>query len=170
MRAWRAVEEVVTSSPPNSGTTPAGAFTGWTTLPSSICPYVAKASVVAGVQTGSSTSAASAAVPDAAPTWIRAEPARTAAIGKRTSARSFAATTRRRPAPAVSAALRARTATSTVISASVWFCTTTGSSKRSPKFRKRGADGRTMSGRRATSVASPEPKRRAPSTATAITR
>ena len=52
----------MTSRPPNSGTTPDGAFTGWTTLPSSIWPYVAKASVVAGVQTGSSTSAASAAV------------------------------------------------------------------------------------------------------------
>ena len=126
--------------------------------------------MVAGVHTGSSTSAASAAEPDTAPTWIRAVPARAAAIGKRTSARSFAATTTRRPSPSVSAAFRARTATSTDISRSVWFWTTTGSSKRSPKFRKRGGDGRTISGRRATSVASPEPKRRAPEAATAITR
>ena len=65
--------------------------------PSSITPYVAKASVVAGVHTGSSTSAASAHGPDAAPTWNRAVPARSAAIGKRTSTRSFAATTSRRP-------------------------------------------------------------------------
>ncbi len=70
----------------------------------------------------------------------------------------------------MSAALRARTATSTVIAASVWFCTTTGSSKRSPKFRKRGADGRTMSGSRAVSVASPDPKLRGPEAATAMTR
>jgi hypothetical protein len=131
---------------------------------------VAKASVVAGVQTSSSTSAASAQEPDTAPTWIRAEPARSAAIGKRTSARSFAATTTRRPAPSVTAAFRARTATSTLSSRSVWFCTTTGSSKRSPKFRKRGGDGRTISGRRATSDASPDPNWRAPETATAITR
>jgi hypothetical protein len=60
--------------------------------------------------------------------------------------------------------------TSTVIGWSVWFCTRTGRSKRSPKLAKRGADGRTVSGRRAVIVDSPEPKRPAPETATAITR
>ena len=40
---------------------------------------------------------------------------------------------------------------------SVWFCSTTGNSKRSPKLRKRGADGRTMSGRRAVMLLSAEP-------------
>jgi hypothetical protein len=75
--------------------------------------------VVAGVQTGSSTTAASARAPEEAPAWMRALPARAAAIGKSTSARSFAATTRRRPAPARREAFRARTATSTVISRSV---------------------------------------------------
>ncbi len=70
----------------------------------------------------------------------------------------------------MSEALRARTATSTVIARSVWFCTTTGSSKRSPKLRKRGGDGRTISGRRAVIVASAEPNWRTPAAATAITR
>jgi hypothetical protein len=66
--------------------------------------------------------------------------------------------------------LRARTATDTSSGASVWFCTTTGSSNRSPKLRKRGGDGRTISGRRAVMVDSPEPKAFPRVAATAITR
>ena len=126
--------------------------------------------MVAGVQTGSETSAASAQAPEAAPTWKRAVPACRAATGKGTSTRSWAGTLTRRPALPSTVALRARTATSTASGASVWFWTTTGNSIRSPKFRKRGGDGRTMSGRRAVSVDSPAPKLRAPAAATAITR
>ncbi len=61
--------------------------------------------------------------------------------------------------------LAARTATSTVIGASVWFCSTTGSSNRSPKLRKRGAEGRTISGSRAVRLDSPLPKNFSPATA-----
>src|SRR5437764_9510265 len=64
----------------------------------------------------------------------------------------------------------ARTATSTVIALSVWFCSTIGNSNRSPKFRKRGADGRAIKGRRAVIVDSPEQHCLPPATATAITR
>ncbi len=63
-----------------------------------------------------------------------------------------------------------RATTSTVMAVSVWFWTTTGSSKRSPKFRKRGGEGRTISGRRAVIVDSPLPNSLPPATATAITR
>ena len=80
-----------------------------------------------------------------------------AAAGNRTSTRSFAGTVTSRPAPSVSAALVARTATLTVIGASVWFCTTTGSSNVSPKLRNRGGDGRTISGSRAVIALSPLP-------------
>ena len=68
------------------------------------------------------------------------------------------------------AALVARTATFTVIGASVWFCSTTGSLKVSPKFRKRGGDGRTISGRRAVTALSPLPKLRSPAEAMATMR
>jgi hypothetical protein len=63
-----------------------------------------------------------------------------------------------------------RTTTSTVISASVWFCTSTGSSILSPKFMNRGADGRTISGSRAVIAASPWPNCVAPWAATAMMR
>ena len=53
---------------------------------------------------------------------------------------------------------------------SVVFCTTTGSSNVSPKFRKRGAVGRTVSGRAAVMIDSPVPNRSTSSTATASTR
>jgi hypothetical protein len=63
-----------------------------------------------------------------------------------------------------------RTATSTVIAASVWFCTTIGSSNLSPKLRNRGGDGRTISGRRAVTALSPLPNCLSPATAIATTR
>lgn len=117
----------------------------------SVVPYVANASVVAGVQTGSSISAASENLPLEATNWNRAVPALTVDTGNRTSALSFAFTTIRRPADELSrglplcsispsiTAFEARIATSTDISASVWFCITTGTSARSPKLRNRGA-------------------------------
>ena len=58
--------------------------------------------------------------------------------------------------------LAASTTTSTSTATSVWFWTTTGSSNESPKFRKRGADGRTISGRRAVMLASAVPNCWAP--------
>jgi hypothetical protein len=82
----------------------------------------------------------------------------------------LAGTVTRRPAPAVSEALVARTATSTASGASVWFWITTGSSKRSPKLRKRGGDGRTITGRRAVSALSPLPNCLSPATAIATRR
>jgi hypothetical protein len=63
-----------------------------------------------------------------------------------------------------------RKATSTSIGASVWFCSTIGSSSWSPKFRNRGALGRTISGRRAVTFDSPIPNCCPPATATTITR
>ena len=58
------VDEVVTSKPPNCGNTSPGVCTGWTIAPFwSVVPYVANASVVAGVQTGSEISAASLNLP-----------------------------------------------------------------------------------------------------------
>ena len=75
-----------------------------------------------------------------------------------------------RPPPAVSAALVARTATVISSAASVWFCTTTGSWKVSPKLRKRGADGRTISGSRAVIALSPLPNCFSPATAIATSR
>ena len=59
---------VVTSRPPNCGQTLPGSATGCAIAPSSITPYVANASVVAGVHTGSSRSAASLALPAEATT------------------------------------------------------------------------------------------------------
>ena len=67
-------------------------------------------------------------------------------------------------------AFDARTATSTSIGLSVWFCTTTGNSSLSPKFKKRGADGRAINGKRAVIADSPAPNCFSPATATAITR
>ena len=126
--------------------------------------------MVAGVQTGNDTSAASVRLPETATTWNRAVPGRAADAGKRTSTRSLAGTRTRRPSPSVSIAFVARTATSTVIASSVWFCTTTGNSNRSPKLRKRGADGRAINGSRAVIADSPLPARAAPSTAATNTR
>jgi hypothetical protein len=163
------VEVMVSSRPPNSLKTSLGAATGWATAPWSIVPYVAKASLVAGVHTGSETSAASAHLPVAAPTWKRAVPGFAAAAAKRTSTRSCAGTVTRWPA-ASTLALAARPATLTERASPVWFCRTTGSSKRSPKLRKRGAEGRTMRGRRAVIVSSPAPNSLPPATAIAITR
>ncbi len=134
---------------------------------------MANASLVAGVHTGSVSSCASDQasfdVADAA-TWRRARPAFSAAAGKRTSRRSWAGTVRRRPWPCERVRFEARTATATSSGASVWFCTTTGSSNVSPKLRKRGADGRTISGRRAVMVDSRAPNELVPAAATAITR
>ena len=92
------------------------------------------------------------------------------AAGNRTSTRSFAGTVTRLPFPSVSSRLAVCIATSTVIGSSVWFCTTTGSSNRSPKLRKRGADGRTIRGSRAVTEDSPLPNCLPPATATTITR
>ena len=97
-------------------------------------------------------------------------PAISAAAGRRTSTRSLAGTVTWRPEPAVSAALVARTASFTAMARSVWFCSTTGSSKRSPKLRKRGGDGRTISGRRAVMLDSPAPNCFSPATAATMTR
>ena len=170
MSAWSAVEDVVISRPPNSMTTPEGILTGCAIAPWSISPYVANASVVAGVYTGSSTFVASETPGADTPSWTRAVPGFSAAIANRSSARSLAATLTRCPGPPVTRALVARTTTATSIGLSVWFCSTTGSSKRSPKLRKRGGLGRTMSGSRAVTVDSPEPNCRSACTATAITR
>ena len=131
---------------------------------------MANASAVAGVQTGSVTVAASASGPDAAATSRRASPARAVSAGKRTSTRSLAGTSSLRPAPWVRVMLAGRTATSTSSASSAWFWITTGSSNRSPALRNRGADGRTISGRRAVSADSPTPKRLAPSVTTATMR
>ncbi|MBK9963285.1 MAG: hypothetical protein IPP06_18755 [Saprospiraceae bacterium] len=131
---------------------------------------MAKASVVAGVQTGSATSAASEPALAVPTIWKRAVPAIAAAAGKRTSTRSLAGTVTRLPLPAVSVAFDARTATSTASGASVWFCTTTGSSNLSPKLRNRGGDGRTITGSRAVSALSPLPNCLSPATAIAIRR
>ena len=79
-----------------------------------------------------------------------------------------AGTVTSRPAPSVSVAFAARAASRTVIGASVWFCTTTGSSNVSPKFRNRGGRGRTISGSRAVIALSPLPNCLSPATATAI--
>src|SRR6476646_8950398 len=100
----------------------------------SVVPYVANASVVAGVQTGKDISAASENLPDETAIWKRAVPALTAATGNRTSARSLALTKTRLPdvlslgspvgsikPPADKRAFVARIATSTAISLSVWF-------------------------------------------------
>src|SRR5215471_5262243 len=88
--------------------------------PASISPYVAKASVVAGVHTGRLTSAASAHLPLAAAIWNRAVPGLIVVAGKRTSTRSFAGTVTRKPEILVvpplggaNSAFAARTATST---------------------------------------------------------
>lgn len=97
-------------------------------------------------------------------------PACSARAGKRTSTRSPAGTLTRWPAPAPSSTPVARIATSTVIADSVWLCTTTGSSTSSPKLRKRGGEGRTISGSRAVTVDSALPKWRSPCTATAVMR
>ncbi|WP_240475400.1 hypothetical protein [Vulgatibacter incomptus] len=64
----------------------------------------------------------------------------------------------------------ARTTTSASTGASVWFWITTERSNASPKLRKRGALGLTISGSRAVIVASLEPKKLAPAEATVITR
>ena len=125
---------------------------------------------MAGVQTGRASSAASAKRPDWTPNWKRAVPAISAAAGKRTSIRSLAGTVTRRPWPEVMAALVARSATSTFIAWSVWFWRTTGISNLSPKLRKRGGEGRTMSGMRAVMLASPEPNCFSPATTATITR
>src|SRR4051812_20344553 len=88
------VDDVVTSSPPNCGQTSPGACTGCTIAPlSSTVPYVANASDVAGVHTGSDTSAASAKLPEVTANWNRAVPAFIAATGNLTSTRSFAGKT-----------------------------------------------------------------------------
>ena len=88
------VDEVVTSNPPNCGNTSPGVCTGCTIAPFwSVVPYVAKASVVAGVQTGSEISAASEYLPDETAIWNRAVPAFTVETGNRTSTRSLALTT-----------------------------------------------------------------------------
>src|SRR5262245_65205068 len=72
--------------------------------PSSISPYVAKASVVAGVHTGMLISAASDHLPALAAIWNRATPGLTVAVrGKRTSTRSLAGTVTRRPRAVVTA-------------------------------------------------------------------
>ena len=148
---------------------------------------------MAGVQTGSSNWAASdpggrAEMPGCctAATWKRAVPALMVSAGKRTSTRSSAGTVTRWPSSETaepetfevsqtskvwqSAIFAPRTTTSTVMAVSVWFWSTTGSSNRSPKFRKRGGEGRTISGRRAVIVDSPLPNSFPPATATAITR
>ena len=61
-----------------------------------------------------------------------------------------------RPAPSVSDMFAVRAAIRTVIGLSVWFWTTTGIWNESPKLRKRGGDGRTISGRRAVIALSPQ--------------
>ena len=61
---------------------------------------MANASAVAGVYTGSSTSAASASAPATATTRRRAVPTWSATIGKRTSTRSLAGTVTRLPVAA----------------------------------------------------------------------
>src|SRR5262245_56618723 len=66
--------------------------------PSSISPYVAKASVVAGVHTRMLISAASDHLPALAAIWNRATPGLTVVVGNRTSTRSLAGTVMRRPA------------------------------------------------------------------------
>src|ERR1044072_1697588 len=164
VNACNCVDDVSIDNPPNCGKTLPGAFTGLLIAPLSISPYVDNASVVAGVQTGNLTSAASDQRPDTAPIWKRAVPALFAAPGLRTSTRSFAGTVTRRPAifdsPAPSWAKTAfvtRTATSTDIAASVWFWTTIGNSNRSPKFKKRGADALAIKANRAVIVDSFKP-------------
>src|SRR5262245_9976968 len=157
--------------------------------PASISPYVAKASVVAGVHTGRLTSAASAHLPLDAATWNRAVPGFVVVAGKRTSTRSFAGTVTRRPfvvpplggsdwgaepvppeGGTTNSAFAARTATSTFSGWSVWFCTTTGNSTLSPKLRNRGALGLAIIGNRAVIADSPAPNCLSTATATAITR
>ena len=75
-----------------------------------------------------------------------------------------------RPAPSVSARFDARIASFTVIGASVWFWTTTGSWNVSPKFRNRGGLGRTISGKRAVTALSPLPNCFSPDAAIATIR
>src|ERR1035437_7206414 len=148
----------------------------------SVVPYVANASVVAGVHTGNDISAASLNLPEETAIWKRAVPALTVETGKRTSARSLALTTTRLPAevarsfthafppvvPPARLALVALIATSTAISLSVWFWITTGRSTLSPKFINRGALGRTINGCFAVIVDSLFPNRLAVSTETAV--
>src|SRR5690606_13295821 len=114
--------------------------TFWRMAPRSISPYVAKASVVAGVQTGSASSAASAKRPLCAANWKRAVPAISAAAGNRTSTRSLAGTVTWRPCASVMAALVARRATWTGIGRWVWFRMPTGIANRSPQFRERAGE------------------------------
>jgi hypothetical protein len=85
--------------------------------------------------------------------------------------RSLAGTVTHKPLSPVSFRLLTWMTTSVTRGSSVWFCSTTGSSMLSPKFRKRGADGRTINGSRAVRLASAEPNCLPPaSTATTITR
>jgi hypothetical protein len=166
----RAVDDVDTSSPPNCGITSLGAVTGWAMAPSSSTPYVANVSDVDGVYTGSDTVAESARSPLTAVTRSAARPTSSAASGKRTSTRSAAGTVTRNPVAASAPRLADSTTTSASSGASVWFCTTTGSSKRSPKLRKRGALGRTINGSSAVTLASAVPNCWVPAAATTITR
>ena len=100
MRAWSAVEEVVTSRPPNSRHDAGRGLHGLHDA-----PLVDLAVRGEGLGRGRrpdrqlDLGRVGARRRTRRPPGCAPCPARTAAIGKRTSARSFAATTRRRPAP-----------------------------------------------------------------------
>ena len=102
------------------------------TAPWSTTPYVANASLVAGVYTGSDTSWASAWAADTAATRMRAVPGDFVRARNRTATRSLAGTTIRRPAEPTSSRLEVCTTTSTSMATSVWFWTTIGISNSSP--------------------------------------
>ena len=126
--------------------------------------------MVAGSYTGSVTCAASVAAPATAMAWRAAGPRAAVAKSKRTSARPPAGTVTRRPAGPVAVRLAARTATSITRGARSRFCTTTGSEKRSPMVRKRGATTRALSLRCVTTVPSALPNQRVWAVASATTR
>ncbi len=118
--------------------------------------------MVTGSSTGTCFSTASVCLsPSTAANWIRAGPACLTVMGKRTSLAPWAAISTRRRLISPGVALRPRTSTSTVPFLSVWLCTITAASKRSPTVKKRGSEGRISITLRTLTWASPLPKRSA---------